>query len=459
MKFIGNKTNGEYLENILQHKTDDIEEIKMAVAYAKGNPKIFDYAIKNNIKLTYFCRYDYSTPVAPAILKTFLDKKSMNYRCYLVPDILHAKVIWFVGRGVYIGSANLTDKAWYNNIEYGTYFDQEDILEHDLALELESFFDFLLQDNISHPLSEESYEEILKNERKRQEIDEANRENKERFDKSRIFPINKGLVRVDKKSFVEKAKSNFLKEWNATLQIIRDIAYRVALDDNRPKWISANIPEGIQVDQFFHAYYYNLVKSPDNANKYLYNEFFEKNKSNPDKALENALSWWKNLEKPPSDEDNHININAPYIQNILKQENIDNMSKEEFIKLCKSFYAFGAVARQVSNKKLGLSSSDRRTKPQRIELLAEKIWNSKSPGGHTINEVLKYVVWGGSKGDTPLRLWNAIQKDSPYHMDHFGLSCLGELVGGARPNEFPPRNGRTSKALYALGNQVKIHTI
>lgn len=32
-----------------------------------------------------------------------------------------------------------------------------------------------------------------------------------------------------------------------------------------------------------------------------------------------------------------------------------------------------------------------------------------------------------------------------------------EVVGWARPEVAPPRNGRTSKALYALGFNVKIY--
>ena len=40
---------------------------------------------------------------------------------------------------------------------------------------------------------------------------------------------------------------------------------------------------------------------------------------------------------------------------------------------------------------------------------------------------------------------------------HIGLSTIGELVGWAMTDRYPPRNGRTSKALYALGYDVTIH--
>jgi hypothetical protein len=38
-----------------------------------------------------------------------------------------------------------------------------------------------------------------------------------------------------------------------------------------------------------------------------------------------------------------------------------------------------------------------------------------------------------------------------------GISALGELVGWALPNQFPPRNRRTSNAIRALGYDVTIH--
>ena len=50
---------------------------------------------------------------------------------------------------------------------------------------------------------------------------------------------------------------------------------------------------------------------------------------------------------------------------------------------------------------------------------------------------------------------NAIRSDD-WAIPHVGLSSLGEIVGWARPDEFPPRNMRTSKGLRALGYNVRI---
>mgnify|MGYP003458354266 FL=1 len=67
--------------------------------------------------------------------------------------------------------------------------------------------------------------------------------------------------------------------------------------------------------------------------------------------------------------------------------------------------------------------------------------------------LLNYAVWGN--GSVSARLWNAIRSDD-WAIPHIGLSSLGEIVGWARPDEFPPRNMRTSKGLLALGYNVRI---
>ncbi|MGS6267562.1 hypothetical protein ACVGWD_17595, partial [Enterobacter asburiae] len=52
------------------------------------------------------------------------------------------------------------------------------------------------------------------------------------------------------------------------------------------------------------------------------------------------------------------------------------------------------------------------------------------------------------------RLWNAIRSDD-WAFPQVGLSSVGELVVGPRPDEFPPRNMQTSKGLRALGYNVR----
>jgi hypothetical protein len=68
------------------------------------------------------------------------------------------------------------------------------------------------------------------------------------------------------------------------------------------------------------------------------------------------------------------------------------------------------------------------------------------------------LIMGGINGhylrnvteQLPERLWQAVT-DPKWKIDGLRISALGELVGWALPDRFPPRNGRTSKSLRSLG--------
>ena len=119
-----------------------------------------------------------------------------------------------------------------------------------------------------------------------------------------------GLTVISNKEASTKWKEQFLEEWNDTLQLLRKIAETVILDENRPKWVKPEIPKGVQVDQFLHAFYYSNVLS---GNKSRHNEFHERNKSNPEIALNGIIKWWAKLDGPTSGEDKMIYQNAPYL--------------------------------------------------------------------------------------------------------------------------------------------------
>jgi hypothetical protein len=71
-------------------------------------------------------------------------------------------------------------------------------------------------------------------------------------------------------------------------------------------------------------------------------------------------------------------------------------------------------------------------------------------------EVLQHVLYDGTDEAAPTRLWDATM-ESAWRIDHVGISALGELIGWALPDKFPPRNNRTSKALRSLGYSVTVH--
>lgn len=129
MKFVANGVNKFSLNDIVRNlPKDSITEILMAVAYVDNSSSLFDWCFQNRIRLTFFGRYDKSVPVVAAVLKTFIDKGSEDYRCFLIKEYFHPKVYWFKGHGVYIGSSNISERSWFKNIEAGIFLTDDEIV-------------------------------------------------------------------------------------------------------------------------------------------------------------------------------------------------------------------------------------------------------------------------------------------------------------------------------------------
>jgi hypothetical protein len=454
MKFVAGGINGEYLKGIHLSAKNKTDSIKMAIAYAAGDPEILKDNLHDNVKITFWGRYDSTVPISTPILKRFLDKKSPNYECKLVPDIFHAKIIWWEDFGAYIGSANLTDRAWYNNIEAGIFVTHEELLENNLILELNGFFDEL--DTFSTPLTDEIYNELCELQQRNIPFDKQKKRKEAEFDQRRLIPKLNPLIRIpDKKEKKEKRKNNFLQEWYATLQILRNIAERVSRDDYRPNWIGENVPQGVQADQFLHAYYYSQIRQ---GNVALHHKYYGKNRKNPDEALCQAMSWWKSLGKAPHSEDVMINDWAIYLKKEFQRDRILFITKSEFLEICSKVHALRDHALRVRYSVFGFTPPYPQMKhDERIKLLSDYLYESRSNTGKSIIETLYYLLYGGPQDKTPDRLWD-VATSAEWSISHFGISSAGEIVGWAMPDIFPPRNGRTSKSLTALGFNVKIHS-
>src|SRR5262249_32914444 len=156
MRLIMSGINGHYLRNITSNCAPDTEEVLAAVAYATDAALLFEWCWQNNIPLKFYGRLDEGVAVSVSILAGFLSKKSPDYVCRLVQHH-HAKIIWWRGVGVYIGSANLTGRAWYTNVEAGCFFPDDEIND-EMASDLLDLF-ATLEENAT-PLTEEVLEEM-----------------------------------------------------------------------------------------------------------------------------------------------------------------------------------------------------------------------------------------------------------------------------------------------------------
>ena len=457
MQFIANSANNYFHKNLISNITnpsilDDISEVKCAVAYGNDMRELFDICYQYKIPLTFYCRNDYQIPVSPHMLQWFIGKQKNNIICKLVGRFFHAKTIWIVGYGVYIGSANLTQRAWYNNIEAGIFLSEYEIENYQMREQLELFFEYLDDSKNYILLSQEIINQLKDREERYQKIRNliVEFENNEKL--SNIPPVGDNPLAVDKQIAQEKSKNQFIKEWNSTLEFLREIAADISIA-YRPIWVSETIPKTTQADQFLHAYYYQYVVQ---NKKSMHRELNSINKNNRAKALANAMDWWKNTLSPPSKEDKQFYDWGPSILELAIKCKTSLLNRSEFIDLCCKIHAFRNHSRQIKYETLGISAESVADEEEKIRKGAEWVYDHKSKHGKTVIELINYVLYSGKEQDLVLRLWEA-HRSEVWKIPHFGLSCLGELVGWALPNKYPPRNNRTNKALYALGySEVKV---
>jgi len=453
MEFIQNTRKGSQLDTLNGAAIKDADSVIAAVAYVTDSRSLIDSCWKHQKPLILFARYDFSGPVSDEVLQWFLSKsvQSANYQMRLVADIFHPKVIWWKGVGAYVGSANLTKSAWAGNVEAGIFISEGELDDNDMRLDLQNFFDEVQK--LSHPLTREVAAEMV--ETSTGKASAAQEKAKSDFEKTRQIPRQHSLISVTRQPANVKHRAAFLQEWAETLQHLRDLGQRVALPENRPPWVPPDASSGVLADQFLHAYYYNRVRDGQN---YPYRELFKTNSTNREAAVRAALEWWRTLPLAPSSEDVHISQWAPAVRKLLTQDSLRAMSESAFQDLCLRVHAGRDHAKRVESTTLGLQQGmHRMAQDDRIRVFAKWLYAQRSPDRSTSCDVIDFVLHGGASDEVPDRIFAACFEE-PKKIPHIGVSALGEMVGWAMPDDFPPRNGRTSKALTALGYSVKIHS-
>lgn len=446
MKLILNGINGHYLRNITENRAADTAEVIAAAAYATDDTLLFQWCLKHQIPLKFYGRLDADVPVSAAILKNFLDERSSTFRCRLVQHN-HAKVIWWRGVGLYIGSADLNHGDWYKNIEAGCFFEEDEVTD-EIAAQIHDMFAAL--EEHSTPLTEEVLRECSNRERELFPFHSG----ANKFLDSPSFKTWPALVQTTEKNATDSRRKTFLEEWHSTLQDLRDIGAAISKPENQPSWINPKAPMGSQADQFLHAHYYNRTFDEGRAG---YARLFEANRGRHQQALNEAIAWWHELPAAPSQEDVMLNETCPFLRAALARDALATMDYDTFKDVCFRVHAIKDYSRRVANKAVALPvRQSRYTISEKVAALSKRIWNDQSSGGIKVRELFDHVLYGGSSENLPERLWQAVA-DPKWKIDGLGISALGELVGWALPDQFPPRNGRTSKALKSLGYDVTLH--
>jgi len=435
------------LEEINRAGVANCDFVEAAIAYITDEKTLIKECVEQRKSLRLWARYDCSVPVAPDILDRFFRQNSPNFELRLVPDIFHPKVIWWHGYGAYVGSANLTHSAWFQNYEAGVFLTQLELEENGLAEPLGRFFKDVHA--ASHPLTEKVVEEMRKWVRDASQTAQTQAE--KRFQSERVLPILPSLILIDSKSARDKRREEFLKEWEDTRQKLLGLATKVV--QHVPVWLDPSIPAGAQTDRFLHSYYVEFAGATNEGVERAYRE----NRADPEAAVAKALEWWRSTDPAPANADTLIREWFPVVEKHLAKERLLNLTEEEFADLCAHVHALHDHSLRVSWQSYGLS------KPLptmdswgRARFLGRWLYGKRSRAGRTTAETIYDVIYGQPLSDVPERIF-AARFNSDQKIPHLGLGSLGEMAGWAHPNMFPPRNGRTSKSLRALGYNVTVH--
>ena len=450
MKFVANRINQTHLRDLILEISADTEIDGVLAAIAYGSKTSFEtedlvgHALANQLRLDLWMRYDHTVPVAVPFLKRLLENLPNNVFTNFVPDCFHSKVIWWKGYGAYIGSANHTDRGWLSNIEAGIFVTEDELLANGMDQELERFFDYLRELDKTIPISADYIAE-------QERLDALNRDNFKKAQATRTHPEWQGPTFVEKKKAFDRRKENFRQEWQETLGFLDSIQQQV--NDFRPPWLEGDVPEAWQVDQFLHAYYYNRVGE---GLRKPYEDYYRSNRKDPSGALMRELDWWASRPSAPSDENVNLYDRAPVIRRLLQKDKILSLSAAEFESICRNTHATMDHVIKISTATLGRPDLATMKRDERISCFAPLLLKERNRKGWDVRQLLHYVLDGEEPKDTWERLYHA-GRDPEYSIPRYGLNSLAEVVGWARPEIMPPRNGRTSKALRALGFDVKVY--
>lgn len=450
MKLVANRINGVYLRDLLPTLSDEVqvECVLAAVAYGSSASDITQdlvgHCVANKLRLDMWMRYDHTVPVSVELLKRLLKHQKDNVFTRFVPDRFHPKIIWWKGHGAYIGSANHTDNGWLTNVEAGVFLSEDELVANGMDNQLEDFFEYLRELDVTIPISADYIAEM-------ERLNNLNKSVYADALKARKHPEWEGPSFVEKKPAFDRRKESFKREWLSTLGILQSIQQQ--LGDYRPIWVGADVPAAWQVDQFLHAYYYNHVG--DSLHK-PYEDYHRRHQANPQAALELELKWWKSLPEAPSREDYALYESAPAVRALLAQDKVRELSCDEFATLCRNTHATMDHVIKVPTTDLGRPELRTLDRESRVGLFAPLILRQRNRKGWDVRQLLHYVLYGGPNDELWQRLYHA-GRDPDYTIARYGLNSLAEVVGWARPEVVPPRNGRTSKALRALGFDVKVY--
>lgn len=444
------------LSTLLRQAMPKTTRVQAAVAYvSRPDQSLIKACLEENKPLELWSRHDATLATSPDVMALFLKEARPTFACYLIGGNYHPKVIWWHGYGVYIGSANLTHAAWGGNIEAGVFLSEEDLDADDFRDELIAFFEDLKE--IGRKVTKSIYEDAKKHQAAMAEFLQKKKEAEDAFKRlpSLSSIENRSLSEIISKRDPRKKLDEFCKEWEGTLQHLRDLQKIVAAPENQPVWMPPEAPAAIQVDQFLHAVYYNRVRE---GAAIPYQDWFAANRNRIGEAVRENVEWWRS--SSATEMEGELEILTDWVsahRRLLIPPKVGTLSEEEFVETGTRIHAIRDHAKRRRHADIGEIELDDDTDvvEERALRHCKLLFQERNPQGWGPQQLLDYMLFGGPWSEAPSRLFKCV-KDSEYKIPRLGLSALGEFLGWGLPEHYPPRNDRTNKALRALGYDVHV---
>lgn len=453
MELIANAVNGRFFAELLERarRSDHLEAIRAAVAYVSDKDSLVALAKDKKVPLRIYALFDGETWPSLPVLKYFSTARP-SIQLFLTAKFYHPKVYWFEGVGAYIGSANLTDGGWVKNFESGVWLDANELDAQGLGDELRSMFDVIAERSVLVSSEHVKLAERLRAERA--EIDRLRRD----FD-AQVAEALAGLPGqtspVDQTQRREPggaAKKAFIREWDETLGLLQKLT-RIASEKPGPAWVSPDAHPAIIQDQATEYWYeVNIKKIGQEQIDILHC----RNRGRIDAAIDEVFTAWHALA------DNGrwsewVNEVPRRLGWLLTRESLRGLDVDALGEIIHGSHAFRAHARQMTNRELGLPDGAHTPIRERCRVYADYLLAERTAAGRGVAQVLEHALWGDHEEPVCAeRLWRVTQ-DPDWRLPHLGIHTLAELLGYARPDEFPPRNNRVRKTLRALGfEQVRL---
>lgn len=449
MHLVSNSANGRYLGEIIANLAKpQLQRIRAAVAYTRWIDPLVKLADETKVPFALFTLADGDFP-APAVVERFLNRPA-GWDLRLTRDFFHAKVIWLEGLGAYVGSANLTEKAWWQNIECGVWFTQDDLLGEPLELELATFFRALEDGGRFVRAKREHLDELRRLAAQSKKLADARADLARQADLALAgIPGTTAPAAVLGKDRGDRARQAFITEWDNTLTLLRKLTEK-AKTVTWPAWVDPAQAASIVQDQATeYWWHHHCRRSAEGSSETMMEIYRARNERHPDAAVDQLFAEWSTFEGD-SEWFTFLNVAPQESRRLLARDAIAALGKPELTKILWNAHAAREHARQILKSELGDEGRES-SRDERCALFANCLLAQRTSTGRGIRDVLDFVLWGDAADRSVASRIYTAATDPAWKLRHLGLSILGELVGYARPDEYPPRNTRVSKTLTALG--------